>query len=285
MLGPTILVRSLTQATIADDYGNRWQYHSRSDRHSKVACWSILFDLLRHCRLLAKHAEEAKIGFGINHMMVDFRNNRHKRLDLVICTPATEDASKQRRSFSDLVRTPNYGIQLTEEERRLLGRVASLREARVGSVLLAIEAKACMTAHQKALPRLYDELNSSHLTIHGAADQAIAAGFVMVNAADAFLSPDKNKHSIATSGARWNAHAQPRAAALAVAKVEQMPRRAKVGESGFDALAISVVDCRNDGSPVLLVCDSPAPGPDDIFRYERFVDRLSQLYASRFGAL
>jgi len=56
-----------------------------------------------------------------------------------------------------------------------------------------MEAKACMTAHQRALPRLYDELNSSHLTVHGAADHAIAAGFVMVNAATKFLSTDLNK--------------------------------------------------------------------------------------------
>ena len=64
--------------------------------------------------------------------------------------------------------------------------VFCVRGGPVGSVLLALEAKACMTAHIKALPRLYDELNSSQLTVHGAADQAIAAGLAIVNIATAF---------------------------------------------------------------------------------------------------
>ena len=37
-----------------------------------------------------------------------------------------------------------------------------------------------MTAHTRALPRLYDELNSSHLCVHGASRQALAIGFVVI---------------------------------------------------------------------------------------------------------
>ena len=285
MLGPAILARSLTTASIPDEYGNRWQYHSRSDRHSKVACWAVLFDLLQQCRLLAAHADAGKIGFGINHLMVDFRNNRRKKLDLVLCTPAREDSARRLRSFRELAGPEAYTINLTSAEREILARLPNLQETRVGSVLVAIEAKACMTAHQKALPRLYDELNSSHLTIHGAADQAIAAGFVMINAAEEFISPDRNRHPLATMEPRWNRHTQPRAASLVVGKVEQIPRRSGTGEAGFDAMAITVIDCRNDGSPVRLLSQAPSPDADDIFRYERFVDRLSQLYASRFSTL
>ncbi len=80
----------------------------------------------------------------------------------------------------------DYEIELTADEERELLNLPELRSAPVGSVLMALEAKACMTAHQRALPRLYDELNSSQLTVHGATDQAIAAGFAMVNIADAF---------------------------------------------------------------------------------------------------
>jgi hypothetical protein len=46
MHGPEVLVRSLSAVTRADRYGNRWQYHSRSGHHSKIACWGIVFDLL-----------------------------------------------------------------------------------------------------------------------------------------------------------------------------------------------------------------------------------------------
>jgi hypothetical protein len=98
-----------------------------------------------------------------------------------------------------------------------------------------------MTAHQKALPRLYDELNSSHLTVHGATDAAIAAGFVMINAATSFISP--------TKGAAPNLHLQPRATQITMAKVAELPRRSATGQTGFDAMAMVVVDCKNDGSP------------------------------------
>src|SRR3712207_7991880 len=35
MLGPEIIARSLTAQRIHDQYGNTWQYHPQSDRHSK----------------------------------------------------------------------------------------------------------------------------------------------------------------------------------------------------------------------------------------------------------
>ena len=38
-----------------------------------------------------------------------------------------------------------------------------------------------MTAHVKSLPRLYDELNSSHQIVHGASNNALSIGMVTVN--------------------------------------------------------------------------------------------------------
>jgi hypothetical protein len=145
-----------------------------------------------------------------------------------------------------------------------------------------LEAKACMTAHQRALPRLYDELNSSHLTVHGATDEAIAAGFVMVNIADRFVSPDRNRHSLATSAQNVSKHNQPRDASLVVSKVAQIPRRSGRGESGFDAISIMAVNCVNDGSSITEVKGPPAPEIGDIFHYESMIERVSHLYASRF---
>lgn len=149
---------------------------------------------------------------------------------------------------------------------------------------MALEAKACMTAHQRALPRLYDELNSSHLTVHGASDQAIAVGFTMVNIAKDYLSPDLNKKNRATDP-EWSHHNQPRDAGLAVDKIKQLPRRAKVGDVGYDALSIVVVDMPNDGSPVTLVKTPPAPRIGDIYDYDTMLARLSAIYATRFKDL
>ena len=67
MFGESIVARTLQTPRVKDKAGNVWQYHSRSDRHSKVACWAILFDLLRTSPLLREHAAVGKVGFGINH--------------------------------------------------------------------------------------------------------------------------------------------------------------------------------------------------------------------------
>ena len=149
---------------------------------------------------------------------------------------------------------------------------------------MALEAKACMTAHQRALPRLYDELNSSHLTVHGSSEQAIAVGFVMVNLADTYLSPDLNKKNRAIEPL-LSRHNQPRAAALTIAKMRQLPRRAKVEDVGYDALSIVVVDMRNDGSDVTLVKGAPSPPRGDIHNYDTMISRLSTIYATRFKDL
>lgn len=281
MHGPHILARTLTRVTRTDRYGNRWQYHSRSDHHSKVACWGILFDMVCASPLLRTHVADGRVAFGINHEMRDFVHDRKKNLDLVLCTPAS-GSSPSRSTFGDLGR--DLGIVLADEETRAFGALPLLRAAPVGSVLMALEAKACMTAHQRALPRLYDELNSSHATVHGASDQAIAAGFVMVNAAERYLSPDLNKRSRAEAP-EWSVHRQPRDAQLAVDKVRQLPKRSRTGETGYDALAIVVVDCVNDGTPVALVDGPPAPRPGDIFHYASMIDRLSHLWATRFKDL
>jgi hypothetical protein len=219
MLGPAILVRTLTKETRRDRYGNRWQYHSRSDHHSKVACWGIVFDLLSHTPLLRRHVETGVVRFGINHEMRDFVHDRKKNLDLVICTPSSAHDGKSELSFGTMAE--DYSIDLTPAERAELNALPKLRSSPVGSVLVALEAKACMTAHQKALPRLYDELNSSHLTVHGATDQAIAAGFVMVNVSPRYLSPDMNKQNRSVAPV-WNTHNQPRDARLAVDRARQL---------------------------------------------------------------
>ena len=213
--------------------------------------------------------------------MRDFVHDRKKNLDLVLCTgaPRTRDKAMTLRTMA-----AKYKILLTEDEETELNRLPTLVSAPVGAVLLALEAKACMTAHQRALPRLYDELNSSHLTVHGATDQAIAAGFVMVNVADEYLSPDMNKANRA-SAPEWSRHNQPRDAQLAIDKVRQLPKRSKTGDTGYDALAIVLIDSSNDGSPVRLVEGPPAPQPGDIYNYSSMIERLAHIYATRFKDL
>jgi len=279
MLGPQIIVRSLSHAAIKDSFGNLWQYHSRSDRHSKIACWAMLFDLLRKCPVLVEQIERDAIGFGINHEMRDFRTARKKNLDLVICTPGPGGAGK-RANFADLV--TKYDIRLTPAERREFDAIPALRQAPVGSVHLALEAKACMTAHIAALPRLYDELNSSHAAIHGSSDLATAVGFVMVNVADTFVSPDRNRRKRGRKAFEVTTLTQPHDTERTIEKVKEVPRRTQSNAEGYDALGIVVVCMANDGTPVTLVTEPPAPADRDLWSYDQMIRRMASLYASKF---
>jgi hypothetical protein len=265
---------------ITDKFGNSWQYHSRSDQHSKVACWALLFDLLHQCPLLREHAAKGKIGFGINHEMRDFKNNRSKYLDLVVCTPGSTTYS-QELTFVDLAM--QYHVELTENQRAQLASYPLLRRVGVGSVHLALEAKAAMTEHIKALPRLFDELNSSHLAIHGSADFAIAAGFAVVNYAGTFVSTDRNKQSLGTNAAVVTTHKQPKATERTIKKLEEIPRRTHGGADGFDALGIVILELTNDGAPVRVVTHPPAPAPADVWYYDQMIRRIASLYANKFG--
>ena len=114
---------------------------------------------------MRRHASAGKIVVGVNHTMTDYATGRKKDLDLVIARPS--GAPTTDRMFSNLAE--RYGLDLNHNESRALAGLPELPIAPVGAVLVALEAKACMTAHVKSLPRVYDELNTSNLEI-GRAD-------------------------------------------------------------------------------------------------------------------
>jgi len=281
MFGPQLLVDTLSVVNpTVDKFGNRWQYHSRGDRHSKVACWGILLDLLAHSPTLVDQVRTGAVAFGINHEMRDFQQNRKKNLDLVICTPT--QSGPPAGTFADLA--VRYGIVLSPGARKALADIPPFHQAPVGAVRVALEAKAAMTAHVKALPRLHDELNSSHAAIHGAAEEALAVGFAMVNIAKSFASTDRNKRRLGNKPHTFSTHKQPDDAIRVIEKIKEIPRRSGGQGTGFDAMGIVVVDCANDGkSKVLLHTGRPAPQAQDIFHYDSMILRLAELYRSRFA--
>ena len=101
---------------------------------------------------------------------------------------------------------------------------------------------------------------------------AIAVGFVMVNMAKTFVSPTAKQPTL---------HRQPDVTEKVIEKMKELPRRSSIREDGFDALAIVVVECANDGKPVRLVKGPPAPPVGDIFNYEMMIQRLAGLYEAR----
>lgn len=276
MLGPQILARTMSKPTKKGKGAQAWQYHSRSDSHSKAACWTVLFDLMRECPVFLEHANTGKVGFAVNHVMVGKLN---KTLDLVICAvPPTRPHSK-RRSFADLVKV--YNIQLTDEEAKQLANLPSLLEENSGDiseVLIALEAKACMTEHGKSIPRLHAEILATGFLAKQAAPTCITASYTLVNAAPSFISPGSKREI--------NNHNQP-ADAKAVVKMlgQAIPDAGSFPKMGYDVIGVTVVECRNDGSTVGLVTGDPAPQTSDYFHYDRMMRSLCSVYRDRFSQL
>lgn len=282
MDGPSILARTLSRPGKPDRYGNTWQYHSRSDRHSKIACWCILFEALQRSHTLRHHVEVGAVVFGVNQEMRDYRTNRTKDLDLVLATPGSSALTTAHPvTLADLA--VRWSIRLSEEQQQTLADLPRIVEGPTGVVLAALEAKACMTAHIKALPRLFDELNSSHATVHANTGSALAVGFAMVNASDRFISPDRNKFDLSEHDPAISTHNQPRWAERTLNKLEELPRRSRPGEEGFDAFGIVVVDMVNDGSPVRVVEGPPAPQPADVWHYDQMIRRVVHAYDTQFA--
>jgi hypothetical protein len=248
-----------------------------------------MFDLLLASDRLRQHAAEGRIAFGINHVMVDHRNGRRKALDLVVCRPSVETPpSSQRRNravtFASQVET--FGIELTAEERSLLDALPALHRKPVGTVLIALEAKAVMTEFAKARPRLYDELESSHTVVHGDTDSAIAMGLALINASDYFISPTKNPCVAWGAPQKPTRHDQPTQAKLTIEKIRALPRSEGVGSRGFDAIATAVLSCRNDGSSQVAILRDAAwgfPAGNDVLSYATLINRVVGIYGNRFS--
>lgn len=284
MYGPRILARSLSTIGVTTD-GIGWQYHSRSDRHSKIGCWGVAFDLLSHSSLLRRHAAEGKVVLGVNHRMIDYATGRKKDLDLVVARPDREQTTRKSQTLRGLAE--QYRIDLDPEELGILAELPDVPVAPVGAVLIALEAKAAMTAHVKALPRLYDELNSSHLAVHGASSQALAIAYVQVNAADTFISSNPKNVTLIQHGMEpeVSQHRQPADTIRVLEKIAEIPRRSSNSGNGFDAIGLSVFELHNDGSPVKVIEDAPAPQAGEPFHYGGMIVRMANEYDAVFNSI
>ena len=62
MKGPALLARTMSVASTRGKGERGWQYHSRSDHHSKVACWAVLFDLMLECDVVRDAAQRGRLS-------------------------------------------------------------------------------------------------------------------------------------------------------------------------------------------------------------------------------
>jgi hypothetical protein len=245
-----------------------YRYHSRSDAHSKELCRLILEALIVACPALRAQAEAGRVVYGINCLYTFPVSGKVKTLDFVIAKGTPAEGVERIGS----VIAPAAVLGTVKVDNRNVKRLA------VERVLLSCESKAVMTEHGKTKPRIFDELNSSHEIVHQGDPDALAAGVTVVNIAQEYVSPTRQKGGdlIVTR------HRQPDVAGQMVQHLRGLPVRTTRSAAGFDAYANLVVDCDNRHLASLWT-GPPAPQPGDRDHYDTFLAGLSRAYEERFG--
>ncbi len=229
--------------------GYVYRYHGRSDAHSKALCKFIIDDLLKHCQALREQAEQHLVVWETNVRFTFLQTAKKKTLDLAVGPPAAASIGAS---------------------------VAAILE----DVFFACEAKTVMTEHVKCLPRIFDELNSSHEIVHQGNPKTIAAGITVVNIAEAFVSPLRQRQGQIDLVA--SRHRQPEVTQRVVTHLRGLAIRERMGQAGFDAYSTIVIKCDNQG-PATLWTASPSPQPGDKDHYETFITRIARFYTERFS--
>jgi len=275
MRGQDILARTMSIATSRGDKAGLWQYHSRSDAHSKVACWTLLFDALIECDILRSHAEQGKLGFGINFEMV---GPISKTLDLVLTRVPPNRLDRSRRTFATLA--DQFRIVLDAEDQRLLNLMPTIAhddDQDNSEVVLALEAKACMTEHIKAMPRLHAEILATGYLAKRAMPRCIVVSYTLINTASTFRTP---------SGAgKTNHHSQPSDTNRVIEMLAQAIPLARDMNNliGYDVVGTTAMHCANDGSPVVVDESLIWPDRAGAVKYERMIRSLCSEYRARAG--
>lgn len=276
MMGPEILANTLSVGTARSKGVELWQYHSRSDSHSKIACWTLLLDVLIECDVVRSHAEKGLLGFGINHVVVGPIN---KTLDLVLTRLSPGVSRVGRKTFASLGR--EYSVRLNAAEQGTLDALPVVHQDLaddVSEVAMAVEAKACMTEHIKSLPRLHAEILATGYLAKRAIPRAIAVSITLVNVSDSFVSP--------SGKGKVNKHSQPSDANRVLEMLGTAIPLARDTHNliGYDVVGALSVHCKNDGSPVTIVDGVGAPTRGQHIHYERMVRSICSEYRSRFGS-
>ena len=224
MLAPGRFALWLSRNHHTDKLGYTYNYHPRSDVHSKALAEFIWADLLAASHELKEDYLAGRVAYEVNYKYAWPKSRKSKTIDLAIV------------------------------RRRLLEK---------DLVLVSCELKAVMTEHLKSEPRVFDELSSSHEIVHAGDPEALALGVTTVNIARTFVSPLRQKQS-SPEPLEVTRHSQPRAAESMITHLRGLPQREGGSGVGFDAYCTFVVDCDNQGSAALWTSPpAPQAGDPD----------------------
>jgi hypothetical protein len=133
-----------------------------------------------------------------------------------------------------------------------------------------------MTEHVKALPRLHAEILATGYLAKLAAPHCILASYTLVNSATTFRAP--------SDSVRTNTHGAGDAARVVEMLALAVPLARNLQNLiGYDVVGTTVIECRNDGSPVTVDVGFAWPDRAAHVRYERLVRGICSEYRARAG--
>ncbi|MEM8834229.1 MAG: hypothetical protein AAGD00_00280 [Planctomycetota bacterium] len=222
-------------------------YHPRSDKHSNALARAIVDDLVVTCDPLAQRASRGEVVFSLNFTLRAGRADWN--VDLVLGSPPQ-------------VVEPSAGVAIVEAE--------------PSYVEIAIELKAVMTEHRKAVKNRKRDLEAHHEHVHNYDNQTIAGGVIIVNAASRFASPlrrgEVTEHK---NPERLVRHCIDEARSIAT-------RGGKTGY-GLEACCVLVVDTDNQILDAASYADTHvALSTGDPLHYDSFIQSVCRAYRQRF---
>lgn len=259
------------------------QYDSRSDFHSKVATWCLLFDLLKHSQQgpggpygLWDDVAAGRLGFRLNHRLVGTAMS--KKLDLVVC----EVAGNSRRGTHFLDVGARLGVRVDnpadEAYCRSLAQVGfhEVDKDHVGNARIVVEAKAAMSDLVAAMPRLYAEILATGIVARDAQlargwRRTVVASLNLVNTSASFRSSTRDEPKVNSAGSALKVINM-----LANAFRVGLVSKAFDGRDVFDAVGITPIVCANDMTTPVRI-DTSARVPDQA-RYDQMVQDICNKY-------
>lgn len=234
-----------------DDYIAHFRkhgYHPRSDKHSNALGLAIVADLIDRCGLIARHAEAGVLVYKLNHTLKVGTTDWN--VDLVLGQPA--------------------------EAAAIAG--GGIAEQVPSTARIAIEFKAVMTEHRKAVKNRKRDLEAHHEHVHNYAATAIACGVLTVNAAERFISPLRREGDVTT-------HKDPsRLVEHCIAELRSVAERGGSTGYGLEAKCALVVECDNiDHSTTRYSTVGGTPAVGDPLHYDSFIQRICERYRERYG--
>jgi len=221
-------------------------YHSRSDKHSNSLARGIVYDLIAHCPKIRQKAKNGELVYALNFTLM--AGTSEWNVDLVLGPPelGTEP--------------PKGGTTILEQN--------------PSNIEIAVEIKAVMTEHRKAIKNRKRDLEAHHEHVHNYNNEAVAGGIIIVNSSSTFKSPLRNEVSIHKNPIKLVDHC--------VNEIRAVSTRGGTTGYGLEAKCAIVLSMDNVGGPVAYSSNLPAPAIGDPLHYDSFIRSICEYYGRRF---